>query len=337
MKLLFLLKRNHEYGSGRGPSSGLLNSARFASEMLNANGFMSDVVLVTDGNDIDREVTKARPNVVVIEALWVTPTKLGELRRLHPRVKWIVRYHSDIPFLGLESVAFEWLKEYVRIANVFVAANRESTFLDFSLAIAAENGPAGRILYLPTYYPRVDPPRHLPIQKVLRISCPGAIRPFKNHLNQALAAIRLSEWLNKPLEFYVNASRVEQGGAAVLSNLRALFSGNPRLKLVEEPWLSHRDFVLFLGGMDLVMQVSFNETFNICAADAVAAGTPIVVSPEVSWAPREAMASPTDVTDIFHRGRTALLDGSLGSRDVSHLTRWSEEARVAWVKGLRSI
>jgi hypothetical protein len=46
--------------------------------------------------------------------------------------------------------------------------------------------------------------------------------------------------------------------------------------------------------MDIGLQVSFSETFNIVSADFVSMGVPIVVSGEVPWAPRFIKASPTD-------------------------------------------
>src|ERR1700686_515277 len=104
MKVLFILKKNSygysgSYGYGM---SGLLNSAQFIVDMLNDNGVEAKLEIVNDNNDIDREVHKYKPDVVVVEALWVVPEKFDVLRKLHPRVKWIVRSHSDFPFLATE-------------------------------------------------------------------------------------------------------------------------------------------------------------------------------------------------------------------------------------------
>ncbi len=71
--------------------SGLYNSVKFVSDMLNTCGIESKVVEVMDANDIDREVHHYRPTHVSIEAVWVMPEKLAELNRLHPRVNWLIR------------------------------------------------------------------------------------------------------------------------------------------------------------------------------------------------------------------------------------------------------
>jgi hypothetical protein len=78
--------------------------------MLVANGVDSTIIEVIDNNGIDREVTKYKPTHVIIEALWVIPSKFEILTKLHPNVKWIIRLHSEIPFLANEGIAMEWMK-----------------------------------------------------------------------------------------------------------------------------------------------------------------------------------------------------------------------------------
>ena len=112
-KILFLLKRREDYsakihGSNVGLSTGLYNSASFMNDMLNELGIESKLSVVIDNNCIDREVTQYQPTHVVIEALWVVPTKFAVLQALHPNVKWIVRLHSELPFLANEGMALHW-------------------------------------------------------------------------------------------------------------------------------------------------------------------------------------------------------------------------------------
>lgn len=296
--ILFLLKQRTSYGSGAGFSSGLYNSAVFASTMLNTAGFMSTVEEVVDGNSIDRSVTLTRPDIVIIEALWVTPEKLREVQRLHPTVHWIIRYHSEIAFLALESVALAWLKEYVVIPQVSVAANTQRAQRIFAALVSFARGPAGRVLYLPTYYP---PP--MPKEKdgkggmSLNVVCPGAIRPFKNQLNQAIAAMQFAEDRHQTLFFHINGTRVEQGGEAVLANIQALFVGTRHLLIIED-WTDHDSFLTFLKHMDWGMQVSYSETFDIAAADIVAAGLPLVTSTQILWASQHGVADPNDPAEI---------------------------------------
>jgi len=93
-KVLFILKRREDYNgiihSQIGLSTGLYNSASFVNDMLKAYKIESNLAVVIDNNDIDREVSKYKPTHVVIEALWVTPSKFAVLEKLHPNVKVIM-------------------------------------------------------------------------------------------------------------------------------------------------------------------------------------------------------------------------------------------------------
>src|ERR1035437_8193029 len=110
-RVLFIAKKGQRYSGvyGYAASSGLLNSATFVEEMLHNLGVGAKVVHVVDNNDIDRAVTQYQPDVVIIEALWVIPSKFYVLTQLHPRVQWVIRVHSEIPFLAQEGMAMQWL------------------------------------------------------------------------------------------------------------------------------------------------------------------------------------------------------------------------------------
>ena len=72
-KVLFLCKKRlDEYGI----SFGLINSCKFIVNYLLSKGIEAKVVMVTDGNDVDRVVTNYHPTHVCIQALWVTPEKI---------------------------------------------------------------------------------------------------------------------------------------------------------------------------------------------------------------------------------------------------------------------
>src|SRR4051812_17688645 len=111
MRVLFLgKKRNTSYGI----SFGLRNSAEFVANALMKYGVAEEAVamMVVDGNSIDKEVYNFEPDVVVIEAIWVTPEKIEELCLRYPKVKWTIRIHSKTPFLANEGMAFKWINGY---------------------------------------------------------------------------------------------------------------------------------------------------------------------------------------------------------------------------------
>jgi hypothetical protein len=53
--------------------------------------------------------------------------------------------------------------------------------------------------------------------------------------------------------------------------------------------------------MDIGMQVSFSETFNIVAADMLVAGVPLVTSNEIPWASNLSVAEPTNLDSIVEK------------------------------------
>lgn len=352
-RILFILKLRHDsggcYAGGDGLSSGLYNSARMVVRMLTAAGVPAGLVQVVDNNSIDREVSQYRPDIVVIEGLWVVPEKFGVLIPLHPKVKWIIRIHSEIPFLAMEGVAMDWIARYliegvdpIRKQRIIVACNSLRSYRDIRAyldAIAGSYG-AGNVCYLPNYYPMTAPwwkAHDRDRSDPFRVGCFGAIRPLKNQLAQALAAIEFARRIRRKLRFYVTMRDCEQGGDQVLKNLRALFfhTGN---ELVERPWLAHDEFLGILDLVDVGMACSLSESFCIVAADMVNAGVPVVVSPEIRWASHFAKADPTNTASMVGTLST-VLDPFFGAfirqRNRTGLGTYSEQSRQTWLEFLR--
>ena len=301
-RLLFVLRCRENYwgpSSYGHHSSGLANSVRFIVDMLNNHGITAFLEEVNDNNDIDRVVTQHRPTHVIIEAFWVVPEKFDVLKPLHPTVRWIVRNHSEMPFLANEGIAFGWSLDYMR-RGVEVMSNAGRAQHDLAVVAVANGLPESLSTYGPNVYPDPDHgdmrPRmpHEPFD----VGCFGAIRPLKNHISQAIGALLFADAQGVRLRFHINGTRIEGNGDPILKNLRSIFADAPRAELVEHSWLSHDAFLGLVASMDIVTQVSFTETFNIVAADAAAESVPVVVSREVPWIGRYAWADPNDTRDI---------------------------------------
>jgi hypothetical protein len=277
MKILFLVKLTSEYGSiVQASKSGLRNSAKFVIDAINKfDGVFAELDFCIDGNDIDRKLYLHKPDICIIEAIWITPTKLQEIIDLYPTVKFITRVHSKTPFIAMEGMAIEWLKAYEQIS--IISFNHIDTSRDFA-QLGIKN------TYLPNIYPAVEYSATTNLSKkyLYKIGCFGSIRPFKNQLNQAVAAILFADNRGSIVHFYINSTRIEQNGNTVLKGLKALFTGT-RHKLIESDWLDHSKFLNLIAQMDACMQVSFTETFNIVTADCISQRVPIVVSDEIDW------------------------------------------------------
>lgn len=331
-KILFVLKkRMTSHKDVKTISSGLLNSASFVNKMLQKNGYHSHLVEVNDNNEIDREVKKHKANIVIIEALWVVPSKFEILTKLHPNTKWIIRLHSEIPFIANEGIAMEWIYEYQKYNNVFISVNSPTTFRDLNNILP------NKTIYLPNYYPvNIFDKKNQKIKKdksILDIGCFGAIRPLKNQLYQATAAIEFANSLNKTLHFHVNNARVENNGDPVLKNLRNLFKNNPKHKLIEHGWLKHEEFTELVKTMDIGLQVSFTETFNIVAADFVNNNIPVIVSDEIIWTSDLYKAEPTESKSIINKLSLGLFLKKFNIQYLNKIKLWyySFKSEKNWI------
>jgi hypothetical protein len=299
--------------------------------MLNKNGIESNLVEVQDNNGIDREVSNYRPTHVIIEALWVVPSKFEVLTKLHPNVQWIIRLHSDVSFLANEGIAIEWIYEYLKYDNVKISSNDWETNFNFELLTNKQ------FVYLPNYYPvgffNTNKPKPI-TKKVLNVGCFGAIRPLKNQLIQAVAAIDYADTYGKKLNFHINTQRIEGKGEPVIKNLRELFKNNPRHKLIEHGWLKHNEFIDLVQRMDIGLQVSFSETFNIVSADFVNNNIPVVTSNEVDWVNPVYYANPSKVESIVSRMKRALFSSMFKLNFLNKLSLWfySLKSEKIWTK-----
>lgn len=346
-RVLFITKFREQSGGycgGYDGSSdslgGLFNSAKFVVDMLLAAGVEARLSTVKDNNTIDAEVKAFQPTLVILEALWTVPEKFAVLTKLYPDVRWIVRCHSEIPFLAYEGVAVDWIGRYVRERKVSVASNSTRALNDFRRIVSdanpswSEDSVDAKVVYLPNSYPVLPSVPPKPANGFLDIGCFGALRPLKNQLIQALAAIEFAKQKHAPLRFHIN-HRCEQGGESVLKNLRALFHGSNFL--IEHEWQERDAFLKTLAGMNIGMQVSLSETFDITAADTVSLGIPIVTSSEIVWSAEESQANPNDTNDIVDKlgDVTGMWKGWIKRSNLSGLRNYAKKSRSIWLKAIQ--
>lgn len=344
-RILFILKRKEDFNPNIdkhiGVTTGLYNSASFVNEMLLNNGVRSELVVVKDNNDIDREVTRYKPTHVVIEALWVVPTKFAILQKLHPDVKWIIRLHSEMPFMAGEGIAFDWLGDYSKFKNIIIGVNAPRMMDEVSTYLKLVNNwtdeeTSNKIIYLPNYYPTQykTKPYVVDNKKWIDVGCFGAVRLLKNHMVQAVAAIKFAESLNKGLRFHINSSRLEMQGQPVLHNLMGMFQHlhNSGHELITHSWVHREEFLKVCAEMDIGMQVNFSETFNIVGADLVSQGVPFIGTEEIPWASKDFSAKPAFSDDIFNKLK--LLHRKANQNVAAHqklLTKYSNKTEQIWL------
>ncbi len=330
--VLFILKRREDYNpvkhSPKGLSTGLFNSASFVEGMLVESGIDARLEVAIDNNCIDRLVQKHKPTHVVIEALWVVPTKFAVLTALHPHVKWIIRLHSEMPFMAGEGMAMDWIGEYLNFPQLYLGVNAPRMLEEMRLYMQVKNRwskkyAGERVIYLPNYYPKEMVTKKYDKEKYwIDVACFGAVRPLKNHLLQAYAALKLAKKLNKQLRFHINAGRIEMQGSPVLHNLRGMFqqlavSGH---QLVEHEWCPREEFLEVCAEMDIGMQCNFSETFNIVSADLISQGVPIVGSNEIPWSNTWFNANCTETDEMY--------DALLSTHKYSRINVWTNQRKL---------
>jgi hypothetical protein len=344
-KVLFIIKERYTYGQIT-KAYGLYNSCDFISRKLNEIGIESKVVQVVDNNCIDREVSIFKPTDVFIEALWVVPDKFKILSKLHPKVKWHIRLHSKTPFIATESITFSWLNQYINLKcqgiDIELTANSQE-FCNNLMQVYNHH-----ISYTPNiYYPSDKIGCNVPNLRLndneIHIGIFGALRPLKNHLQQAIWSLEFARTINKKAVVHINVSEHESyasshGVGNILTNIRNLFnSPGCNGRLVEHPWYPHDDFLGIVKQMDLGMQVSFSETFNITAADFVYVNVPIVVSSEIPFINPLCKINTNSSEEALNAMKIAITFSKFGLNKINKmlLNKWNEKALKQWNKVLQ--
>jgi hypothetical protein len=84
--------------------------------------------------------------------------------------------------------------------------------------------------------------------------------------------------------------------------------------------------------MDLGMQVSLTETFNIVTADFVNNNIPVVTSDEISWVSGLFQANPAEAKSILQKMRQALVLNKLKFLNKIGLWIYSFKSQSIWTK-----
>jgi hypothetical protein len=226
------------------------------------------------------------------------------------------------------------IKDYDKISNIFPNFTISGNNSEFIKEILYSTGI--KINYLPNIYSlKADPQLIYKHSSILDISSFGSLRPMKAQLIQAMAAIGFANKIGKRLRFHINSDRQEQNGGNVYKNLIALFD-NTYHQLVLHNWKNHPDFLELVRSMDIGMQVSFNESYNIIAADFVSEGIPIVGSKEIKFLLPLYQADVNSIDDIISKLDFAHSTREYGVHNLNRilLRKSNDSAAKEWLNFL---
>jgi hypothetical protein len=321
---------------------GLGVNALHTLKVLRRAGVHTDIFAAKGYADIRAELTKldsasetAKPTHVVIEApVWVSAEQVRSLTFEFPSMHFIVRTHSQIAFLQADANAITAVRDLMlleeNLPNLTIAANntRLTTFLHKAYT--------GKCLYLPNLYDieRAHVKRDTVAgHKLLRIGSFGALRILKNHITAGAAALLIAERYRCDVEFYFSTGR-DDGATDTKNALQNMYAHLPWAKLVEYPWAGWPEFRRIVAHMDLNIQLSFSESFNLTAADSCAEGVPCVVGPAIEWAPAQWKAEPDSAEAAMFVGMALLGDPESAADGLSKLRSYVDEGTRRWLSYL---
>jgi hypothetical protein len=343
-KVARLLIAYKNFGLNRNVSHiGLGVSALQNQRALRSAGLMAEVRAVGSGQELmqlldeDRQTATLAHHVpithVVVSAPWIATAELALMAHRNPDVEFTVLSHSNVGFLQADPRAIALLREGADLErampNFHVAANSRSLQQWWEAAYQTP------MLLLPNMYP-FDSVRHKPTWNggTLRIGCFCAIRPYKNVLTAAAAALEVGVRLRaSETEFWISGGRTE-GGGTIGEAIQQMYTNVPRATVVRNNWESWPQFLGTVGSMDLLMQPSYTETFNMVTADGIARGVPSVVSEAIAWAPKNWMAATDSALDLADRAVALLHDPRAIDQGVDALIESNESAMREWRKFL---
>jgi len=318
---------------------GLGVAASNTSTVLNNQGFWNTVVPVLNSLDIKTTISNIQNNAnqtgqipishVVIAAPWVETIDMLTLLKTFPDINFVLVCHSNVGFLQADSNGVKIFREALstQVGNSqFQVAGNCKRFCDW-----VKQAYSSDCLWLPNLYNFNQfqtiklPHKNIPWKSgKIRIGSFGAMRPLKNQISAAGAALEISNRLGADLEFWLSSGRAEGGGIGVKRAIQELFANIPNAQIKESGWQSWSDFRRIVGNMDLLLQPSYTESFNMVTADGIAEGVASVVSDAIDWVPSDWIASVDDVHDIANKGIALLHD--------PHTVQYGQEALHNYVQ-----
>ena len=319
---------------------GLGVAALANAEYLNEHGECAAVFPVRHNIDIVKSITDYakehghRLTHAVISAPWLSTRDMAEIVKFFPMIQFVVVSHSNVGFLQADPQGIRLLRDYIELSrkhdNLSVGGNSEK----FTRWLSEAYG--DHAVLLPNMYP-VQPGLDFGSHcdgDVIKIGSFGAIRPLKNQLTAAAAAMIISKRLKIPVEFHLSAGREEGGGNIVLNAIQQMTADVPNFKLILDGWTGWHEFRHLVSEMDLLIHPSYTESFNMVSADGISQNVPVVGSEAIYWLPRNWKADADNAIEIAEVGIKLLHEGV--AEGIIALDKHNSRSFADWKKFLES-
>jgi hypothetical protein len=286
-------------------SVGLNVAAITTAEYLNHHGIKTEVFSVRHNIDLFHKIKAAQDSDkplthVVIMAPWITPRDLEALIKYFPCIEFAVQFHCNVGAIHGDYRGTGNLRNYIDLMfsypNLHVASNSARFARWASAAYDAD------VVLLPNLYPlkKIELFNH-PSLLPIKIGSFGAIRKEKNFITACAAALVIQKNLGAPVQFHISVGG-ESMAKDVLDAISQMTDGVPGFNVVKHRWMAWDKFHALVRQMDILLQPSYTESFNMVTADGVLAGVPSVVSTAIEWAPEDWKADSDDAVAIADCG-----------------------------------
>lgn len=268
---------------------------------------------------------------VVISAPWLSTFDLKTVIENWPNIKFVILSHSNVGFLQADPGGVALLRSYVELAswhsNLQVGGNSRRFAEWLGYAYDSET------IWLPNVYPFEPCEMKKWNGGVIKIGAFGAVRPEKNFMTAAAAAVAVRKHFGVPLEFHMSGGGEGDHGltAPAIEQMCADLDG---VTLIRHAWESWDKFIEIVGGMDLLFQLSYTESFNMVTADGISRGVPSVVSSAIAWAPECWKADADDVMQAARVGIHLLTSERSRRTGFDALHQHNKTAVAEWLKWL---
>jgi glycosyltransferase involved in cell wall biosynthesis len=185
---------------------------------------------------------------------------------------------------------------------------------------------------LPNLYPISDEVQMKPVWdgfSTIKIGVFGSPRLQKNFMSAIGAAILIQRELRVNVEIHMNVD-VEDINNPVTVAIGQMLQGLEYIKLVKHEWAHWNDFIKIINDMDVLLQPSYTESFNIVTADGISVGVPSVVSSAIYWAPDSWKAETDDCNHIAKTGIRLLTRYSLRCKGITALKKYNRKSVNHW-------
>lgn len=329
---------------------GLGISCENIAKVLKYHGIQAETIAVRNGIELRQYLNTQRSlfvaghqvkpvTHVVVSAPWIDTNGLRSLCKLFPEIEWAMNCHSNVGFLQADRNGIKLIQEAIdleeELKNFSVAGNSKKYCRWIHEGYLAPCEWLPNLYYLDRH---VDTHRPSWAGGILRIGAFGATRVLKNFPTAVAAALIIKQQLKADVEIWLNSARDGKGSdGTVFTAGRQMIEPIPGITFKFLPWAAWPAYQRVIGNMNLLLQPSYTESFNMVTADGISQGVPSVVSDAIDWAPRNWQCEVDNTFEIAERGRQLLLDPCAAKEGYWALIDHNQKGIAQWIGYLKGV